>query len=160
MKQDLHELLIRSLDGTLSPREQQQLDDALSASEKLRQQKAQLLQMRNLIATLRVKRDTSFAEGVMARLSQREDPSFLNGIVSLFPKLAAACLLIFVLSLLGIYTYQGSLSGEVIIGVEDLLPEDANSIVFDTDFSEKENKNKMDRDINPIQERMERIKEE
>ena len=160
MKQDLHQLLIRSLDETLTPQEQQRLDDALSASTKLRQEKAQLLQMRNLVAALRVKRDTNFAERVMARISRKEDASLLNGIVSLFPKLAAACLLVFMLSLLGIYTYQGSLSGEVIIGVENLLPEDANSIVFDTDFREKENKNKIDRDINPIQERMERIKEE
>lgn len=121
----MKELLLYSLDNELTPAQQLHLGKALAESESLRQEREQLLQMRSLVAGLRVRRDLSFTERVMTRLQQKEKRGFFADIVSLSPKVAAACIVFMIATTIGIYVHEGSLSSDVIIGIEDLTPEDA-----------------------------------
>lgn len=125
MKKNMNELLLYALDNEPTSAQQADLEKALAESESLRQEKEQLLQMRSLVADLRVRRDIAFSERVMNRFQKKEKRGFLYDIVSLSPKVAAACILFMLATTAGIYMHEGSLSSDVIIGIEDLMPEDA-----------------------------------
>lgn len=125
MEKTMKDLLLYSLDNELTPAQQVHLEKALAESETLRQEKEQLIQMRALVADLRVRRDRSFPERIMNRLHQKEKRGFFSDIVSLSPKVAAACILFTIATTVGVYLHEGSLSTDVIIGIEDLTPEDA-----------------------------------
>lgn len=122
------QILLRSLDQELTSEEQAQLEAALLESAALRQEKAELLQMRELVAGLRMRRDSDFPVRVMTRLRKERKGSFLADLVSLSPKVAAACILFMLATLFSIYLREGRLTPEVIIGVEHLTPEDAIGI--------------------------------
>lgn len=128
MEKTALELLLYSLDNELTPAERTRLDAALSASETLQQEQEELLYMRELVSDLRVKRDSQFADTVMNRLHGKEDSGFWSDIVSLSPKVAAACVAFVIVSLVGVYFWEGKLSPESIIGTEQLTPEDAFTI--------------------------------
>jgi hypothetical protein len=125
MEKTMKDLLIHSLDNELTPAQQVHLQKALAGSEALRQEQKQLLEMRSLLADLRVRRDLLFPERVMNRLEKRGKQGFLHDIVSLSPKVAAACIVFMLATTLGIYLREGSLSPEIVIGVEDLELDDA-----------------------------------
>lgn len=124
----MKDLLIYSLDNELTPAQQADLEKALAESEALRQEKEQLLQVRTLVAGLRVRRDLSFPERVMDRLHKKEKRGFFSDLVALSPRVAAASILFVLAMTIGIYLREGSLSSDVIIGVEELTPEDAFGI--------------------------------
>lgn len=128
MEITLKDLLIHSLDNELTPTQQAHLEKALVESETLRQEKEQLLQMRSLIAELRVRRDLSFPERVINRLHTKEKRGFFSDLVALSPRVAAASVIFIVAMTVGIYLREGSLSSDVIIGIEELTPEDAFGI--------------------------------
>ncbi len=129
------ELLIRSLDRELSAAEQQQLDQYLQTSEELRREKILLLKMRGGLAELKTSARSGFADRLIRELSQeqrqeREQESYLFVIInSLLPKVAAACVIVVVLTVLATFLMEGSLSMEAFIGVQDLSPEDAYSLM-------------------------------
>lgn len=127
MKEPL-QLLIHSLDNELTPQEAQQLEQALSNSEALRQEKERLLEMRELIGTVKMEPDHTFVNKVMMRIEQAKDPVFSTVIINLFPKVAAACVLLFIVTLAGIYMTEGTLSTDAIIGIQDMTMEEALTI--------------------------------
>lgn len=128
MRDTQKELLLLSLDGELTHEQQAQLNAALSADAALRAEQAQLLQMRTLVAGLRVRRDKEFPGRVLERLGKEKKRSFLSDLVSLSPRVAAACILFMLATLFSIYLREGQLTPDVIIGVEHLTPEDAIGI--------------------------------
>lgn len=78
---------------------------------------------------LQADKDPKFADRVMYQLQQTKKSEFSASIIALFPKVAAACVLLLLCSLLGIYFTEGSLSTEAIIGFQDLAPEDAYALI-------------------------------
>ncbi len=128
MNKSALELLLHSLDHELSPAEQAQLGEALASSKDLRQERDEYLQMRELLAELRTERNVAFTESVMSRLDAEKESGFWSDIISLSPKVAAACVAFVIISLMGIYFWEGNLSPETIIGTGELTPEDAFTI--------------------------------
>ncbi|GEM_PF-1954352 len=125
MEQTSKELLFLSLDNELTTAEQTRLDAVLTESEALQQEKEQLLQMRSLVVNLRVRRDNDFSARVATRLKKQKKRGFWSDIVAISPKVAAACTALMIATLMGIYIREGSLSRDIIIGVDHLTPEDA-----------------------------------
>ena len=121
-KETINELLLRSFDQELSAGEKARLDAALAGSEELCQEKQQLEKVRYLLGSLQAEPQRGFANSVMARLKASTAEATL---LSLLPRAAAACLIILLLALAGIYLAEGSLSTDAIIGVANLAPEDA-----------------------------------
>lgn len=128
MEKQMRELLLRSLDGELDPAESMRLEKALQDSAVLRAEKEQLLQVRRLMATLQPAPDPSFAERVMGRLRQERRES---SIVRWFPQVAAACLLLLVIVLSAVYFTSGNLQGDTLIGIGDLSPDEAITLLDD-----------------------------
>lgn len=122
----IRDLLIRSLDQKLDPSETARLRRALDESSVLRTEQQRLRRMRRKIAALRLDRDPTFAERVTNRLLDLGKRTLSRTMAAIFPKVAAACLLLFLLSLAAIYFSTGALSVDAIIGIEELTPEDAN----------------------------------
>ena len=120
-KETINELLLRSFDQELSAGEKARLDAALAGSEELRLEKQRLEKVRYLLGSLQAEPQRGFANSVMARLKASTAEATL---LSLLPR-AAACLIILLLALAGIYLAEGSLSTDAIIGVANLAPEDA-----------------------------------
>ena len=121
-KETINELLLRSFDQELSAGEKARLDAALAGSEELRLEKQRLEKVRYLLGSLQAGPPGGFVDGVMARLKASTAEATL---LSLLPRAAAACLIILLLALAGIYLAEGSLSTDAIIGVANLAPEDA-----------------------------------
>ena len=135
MKQDLYDLLLRSLDQELSTKETNLLEKALAKSPELRKEKEQLLATRNLFANWTVAKDPSFSSAVMNRIGeikQKLPNSFSPSVIRLFPSVAAACIIFIMIMLLNIYLTDGSLSSEAMLGLENLYPEEAE--FTDLDF--------------------------
>lgn len=76
MKQrsDIHDLLLRSLDAPLTPAEQDRLASALAESAALREERAALLRMRELMQGQTFRFQPFFAGRVMHRLEQELAP--------------------------------------------------------------------------------------
>lgn len=126
-------LLIHSLDNELSSKEQEQLDAYLDASEVLRREKELLLDMRSGLADLKVGPDKGFADQIVRQINAAEqkakNPELQAIIMNLFPKVAAACVIVLVVAVLATFLMEGSLSVEAFIGLQDLSPEDAYSLL-------------------------------
>jgi len=133
MKNKALDLLIRSLDNPLSAAEQKLLDQQLESSEALRRGKAQLLKMRAELAQLKADAQPGFAEQLIRQLNaeeaQSDNPPLQAVIMRLFPKVAAACVIVVVLTVLATFFTEGSLSLEAFIGIQDLSPEDAYTLL-------------------------------
>ena len=123
------ELLLRSLDETLSPEETEQLTEALQQSEKLRQEKAAILDLRQQLADWQPAPDAAFSARVMQQIGKQAEEDLSAVIVRLFPRVAAACVVVLFLALGGIYYTEGNLMMENIIGVNEMLTEDAIMLV-------------------------------
>ncbi len=126
MRKEMISLLLQSLDGELNAQESANLQAALSESEDLRQEQAALLRARELVASLHTGSDADFANRVMQKLHLRHERGFLADVVSLSPRVAAACIIFITIALLGIYFYEGKngLRGDAFVtGVEELAPD-------------------------------------
>jgi anti-sigma factor RsiW len=119
-------LLLRSFDEALNAEEQAVLNAALARSERLREEQRQLEEMRSLLTELQAPPAPDFTEGVIANLRVRQEETRLAGWVV---RLAAACLLLFTLGLLSLYWQEGALNVDVILGLENLAPDDAYSLL-------------------------------
>ncbi len=122
------ELLIRAMEGELPEADRRRLDAALAVSPELRHEQEQLLRLRRELAALKPAADAGFVDGVMDRLSEKSK-TITTRIVQLFPRIAAASVLLFLVVLLGIYLSEGTLSTEVLIGTQDLLPQEAYTLM-------------------------------
>jgi hypothetical protein len=126
-------LLIHSLDNELNSGEQKQLDTYLAASEALRREKELLLEMRSGLADLKVVPEKGFADQIVRQINASEqkakNPDLQVIIMNLFPKVAAACVIVLVVAVLATFLMEGSLSMEAFLGLQDLSPEDAYSLM-------------------------------
>lgn len=128
MDEKMIELLLYSLDNELTKAEQEQLDTALANSAALRAERDALLEMRNALANFSVDEDATFTDDLMQRIQiEKRNVPIQSNIRKLFPRVAAACILLVLLSVVAIYMTEGNLSIEAIVGVQDLSPEDAYS---------------------------------
>ena len=123
-KETIEELLLRSFEQKLSAEERGRLDAALAGSEALRREQQQLEKVRHLLGSLQAAPKTGFVDGVMKEINTSPVEATL---LSILPRAAAACLIVLLLTLIGIYMAEGSLSTDAIIGVNNLAPEDAYS---------------------------------
>ncbi|MCO6478187.1 MAG: hypothetical protein J5I94_16265 [Phaeodactylibacter sp.] len=121
-KEKIQELLLRSFEEELSGEESSRLEAALEASAELRREKQQVEKLRQMLSALQAGPDESFVDVVMEKVNTSPVEATL---LSLLPRAAAACLIIILLTLIGIYLAEGSLTTDAIIGVSNLAPEDA-----------------------------------
>lgn len=124
MKQELLELLAKSLDEQLTAGEVTQLEEALADYAWLREERVKLLQMRELLGQWTVSVNPGFTDGVMKAIETEKEMTSSSLFVRLFPKVAVACLIFLAVELTVIYITEGSLSTDAIIGLEDLSVED------------------------------------
>lgn len=126
-------LLIRSFDAELNSKEQEQLDQYLAASEALRHEKELLLEMRSGLADLKVGQKIGFADQIVRQINAQKEKIYNPGlqviIMNMFPKVAAACVIVLVVAVLATFFLEGNLSLEAFIGVQDLSPEDAYTLL-------------------------------
>lgn len=121
-----YELLLKSLDQTLSASEQALLDQALAKSDALQTAKMQLINMRSLLAQKFISETPDgFSQGILQGI-QRPKVIQLN---SWMPQIAAACLILLCTALISIYTMEGTLSTEALLGIQDLSPEEAYTLL-------------------------------
>ncbi len=133
-QKQLYHLLLRSLDQPLKPQEQQRLEEELSQSAELRARREELLRNRERLGQWRPRPDPAFTTRVMARWERYHTPKTVQSLlVAWFPRVAAACLLILLLAILGTYLSEGSLNSDVFIGTQDLTVEDAYSLTLSDD---------------------------
>ncbi|MEN0005502.1 MAG: hypothetical protein AAF798_15230 [Bacteroidota bacterium] len=128
-KERMNQLLLKSLDLPLSAEEQTALDQALEASAALREDQAKLLAMRQLLAKAQLEASPSFADRVMDTIKLRQRPTFTASIIRLYPKVAAACILLLLAGMLGIYLSEGNLSVDALVGVQELSIDEAYTLV-------------------------------
>ena len=114
-------LLIRSLDEPLDTAEAKDLAVALKLSSELREEKRQLLAIRELLRDMGGIPAPNIADAVIKEVQR---PALNRQLSHMLPKVAAACILLLLGGILGIYFSEGSLSAEAIIGVNELSPED------------------------------------
>ena len=131
---DAISLLIHSLDHDLSPKEQAQLDRALQDSPELREEQARLLKMRRLFENASIPENPAFANAVLERLN--EAPSGVGyakeaSIIRLFPRVAAACILLIGLAYAAIYFSESASFSDDLVGIENVSPEEASYVLLD-----------------------------
>lgn len=127
---DKLDLLIKSLDNELSPEEQRALNEALAESEALRREREQLLAMRAAMADLRLEPDAGFPERVLEQIRVNKHAGIAI-IADLFPRVAAACIVILFAFLLSVYLSDGSLTTDALLGTQELTVDEAYSLVSD-----------------------------
>lgn len=123
------DLLIRSFDSELSADEAARLANALHTSEELQEEKARLLAMRERMKDWKAPADPQFSTSVLAKITQQAEDNFSGVIIRIFPRVAAACFLVLGVALGVIYATEGSLVMETIIGVNEVVLEDAVLLV-------------------------------
>ncbi|MFK8104076.1 MAG: anti-sigma factor [Saprospiraceae bacterium] len=137
MENHLHQLLLRSLDFKLSDEEATRLEQALKRDPALRKERAELLATRQLFSNWSVAKDPDFSAKVMQQLENfaiKSTESFSRSIIRLFPRVAAACVIFILAFLLNIYFVEGSLSPEVMLGIDNLYPGETELTNLDLDF--------------------------
>ncbi|MBX2874529.1 MAG: hypothetical protein KTR30_20575 [Saprospiraceae bacterium] len=125
------DLLIRSMDTELTKGDALELEQALLNSEALRGEKARLIALREQLEDWTAPEDPTFAERVLTQLGKQAEEDLSAVIIRLFPRVAAACVLILGVALGTIYVTEGSLMLDTIIGVNEVLLEDAVLLVED-----------------------------
>jgi len=128
MDRHIKDLLIRSLDNTLSDRQESELKAALDGSAELRAEKEHLLQMRSDLAK---SRGSSFNEGFTDRVMARLYPDFSRELIHYFrPVAAAAILLILVLVSINLIS-TGQVTIGNALGIMEVSPEEAFNPIVD-----------------------------
>jgi len=138
MNKELYQLLLQSLDGSLTPEEQKRLDEGLRNHEALRQEKVVLERIREELGDTKYHFDPFFAGKVMNRIEQMEKgtQSWGNGWIAAFRQVALPGLAVLILLLVVTWLTEGSISLEAMTGISDLYQEDvlAQYDTFDIDI--------------------------
>lgn len=125
-KNYIKELLYRALDVPLSPGEEQDLAEGLIRFPELATERDELLGMREALAAMKVSATPSgFSESVLAK---RQPPRIIP-LQRWAPQIAAACVLVVLTFVLSIYFGEGSLDMTSVLGVEELSPEEAYTLL-------------------------------
>jgi anti-sigma factor RsiW len=132
MKKEERDLLIKSLDSELSASEDHILQKALNMSEELRNEREQLLEMRDVLKTEGEKSFSSgFEDRVMAKVQSRQSENFTLYLLRVFKPVAiAAILLIIITASINVWNSdQISLDG--VMAIRDVSPEEAFNPLVD-----------------------------
>lgn len=129
MNEKALDLLIYSLDNELNPNQKVMLDQFLSESAELRAEKEQLLKMRHALSEIKETSHSYLSEAILNKIEAPQEAEFQAIIMQLFPKVAAACVLVIMVTIFATYYYTGSLSAEAMVGIQNLSPEDAYSLM-------------------------------
>jgi len=134
MKKDNYilELLALSFDQDLAKEEQQQLDEAFAKHPELEKEKAELLALRTSLASQKIRPNADFVNSVLEKTRATKSVQkngFENTITNLFPRVAAACVIVLLASLLSIYFQEGGLNTETLLGLTEISPEEAYSFL-------------------------------
>lgn len=133
MKKDMLELLIQSLDVPLSAHEQQQLETALQQSAALRAEQARLIKLRTALRDSQPEASPVFVDNLIAKLAKPKQPTLTAVMLSMYPQIAAACLIFMAVALSLIYASEGSLHLDAVVGLGDLSVSEAQTLV-DVEF--------------------------
>ena len=135
----LLELLVRSLDSSISNEEQVLLNDALEKNSWLQNEQKELLTIRQHLGDFEIQQNISFAENVIRALQVKPLNQFSSQITNWFPRIAMVFAVLFFLVIANIYYSEGQIDSDTIIGLQDLSPEDAYAVIEmneDPDLSE------------------------
>lgn len=126
-EEELLEWLIESQDSTLDEARAIILKRALQRSDSLQNKAEALGMLRHTLRTIGMESNNSFSGKVMQAI-QTKVTSF--GLNALFPKVAAACLLILIS--IGLYLYQnnGGVNVDVLVGSTNVSPDMAYSFLI------------------------------
>ncbi len=117
------QLLKRSFDEELEPAEKEKLDEAVSDSPGLMEEKKRLEALRNVLGTQEYLFSDSFAENVMTRIEVNEKYDADNAFMFAFNRIALPGLAAAIILLLFTILNNGTLSFESFLGVESLQNE-------------------------------------
>ena len=120
---NIEELLAYSLDNELSEKQQVQLDEALSTSKDLQELQDELFAMRNIMEGQRPAKSEAFVQGVLAQLPLQA--SINTRILRLFPRVAAACILLIGATYLGLEKGNTNWISDELVGTQYLSTDDA-----------------------------------
>lgn len=124
--EEQYELLLKSMDQSLAAAEKKQLENALANSEALRKEQQALLNLRRVLSAKTISpTPADFSQGILQSI-QRPKVVQLN---NWMPQIAAACLILLCTTLISIYAMEGTLSTEALLGVQDLSPEEAYTLL-------------------------------
>jgi hypothetical protein len=125
-KDTIQNLLYRSLDAALTSEEEKQLELGLAQYPEIVEERNQLMRLRSSLRSFTVSATPSgFSESLRQKINQ---PRVIQ-LQSWAPQIVAACLVITLAFVLGLYFNAGTLSTEVVLGVEELSPEDAYTLL-------------------------------
>ena len=138
---DIRELLIHSLDNPLSETDRKRLEKALAQSVELRKEKEELLKMRSLLAGFKVESDPDWHDELISKLPVRKTEAkiiqYPFTMASIFPKLAAACAIILLMSIINIYQEVGTINRDAVIGIDEVTADEAYAYL-ETNYFENE----------------------
>jgi hypothetical protein len=125
--EDQYELLLRSLEEELSQADQGKLAAALEQSAELRRERKALLRLRAQLRDLSAPPDPAFADRLQLRLERSATP--VIHLQRYAYSILAACLVLLLGVCLSLYGMEGGLSTEILVGIQDLSPEDAYTLI-------------------------------
>jgi len=117
MREEMYDLLIRSLDEPLTEAETQQLEQALSESDELRKAKEELLRMRSILGHSTYQFNPFFVGRVMHRLPKAQEPLTVPW-GKAFQQIALPGLALLIFLCVFVWVQEGSLSWEVLTGIQ------------------------------------------
>lgn len=120
----IKELLQQSIDGTLTPSEQERLAQALAASAELQEEERISKEMRHLLSSYSPAYKDGFSGRVMQRL-KKESVSLHFDFYRLFRQVAFSGVAAIIVLLFAIYFMDGSLDLDTIMGVKEYSADEA-----------------------------------
>ncbi len=130
----LKELLYRSFDEQLNPKEQKKLEAGLASSKELAEEKEAISRMRSQLSNTDFKFVDGFADSVMEKLGNDKDKQ-ISTLYSLFKKVALSGVAAIIIFLITIYFVDGSVNLETIQGIAEYTPgDDELSLINIEDF--------------------------
>ena len=125
MKKDMLKLLYLSFEQELSPDDQERLENSLSESEVLREEKRRIQKMRNLISNMEIDSFKPFFEERVMKGVLQEKPKVVDlgnlpdSIYTVFRPLSLATSLVVFLILAYHLAFSGTLSLETLLGIPE-----------------------------------------
>ena len=123
----LYDLLVRSFDTPLAKEEQEQLEFALKNSEVLRKAQQELIGLRSQLSSFEVSAEPLFTDQVMQKIGASSTK--IIPLRRYATQIAAACLILILATGVGMYMLEGGLDAEIILGVDELDPLDAYTLL-------------------------------
>lgn len=132
---EINDLLIRSINEKLTAEEDKKLQDALKKSAELRDEKAKLIKVKELISSRSHKFSDGFHSRVMQAVSEEKkgrvlSVNFGRNLTSMFNRVAVAGVAVIILLVISLYLSHGSLDVNTITGVEPVSQDNLVSVLL------------------------------